>query len=83
MGESRNAPFLRHSISSDYNLGQSMWNQVKKSTKIGQDLKALRSVFALFSARFICVGLPHKTPPPTTPCSRKGRSEKVKNNSDF
>ena len=29
-----------------YNRGQNLWNNVKKSSKIGQDKKTLESVFA-------------------------------------
>ena len=29
----------------DYNRGQSLWNNVKKSSKIGEDTKTLKSVF--------------------------------------
>ena len=30
----------------DYNGGQSLWNNVKKSSKIGEDTKTFKSVFA-------------------------------------
>ena len=40
--------YSKELLDKDYNPGQSIWHKVRKSSKIGQDLKRLLTGFACF-----------------------------------